>query len=94
MAGKGNPNWSKGKSGNPSGRPKELGYLKELAQKHTVDAINTLVDVMHNGESGKERAFAADKILDRAYGKPSQSIEAKAEVDAVLNIIFGAKTDK
>jgi hypothetical protein len=27
--------FTKGKSGNPSGRPKEIGHVRDLARKHT-----------------------------------------------------------
>lgn len=49
--------------------------LSELAQKHTATALQVLVDVAKKGESESARVAAANAILDRAYGKPSQSHE-------------------
>lgn len=62
--------WKPGQSGNPGGRPRISREVRELAQAHTVEAIETLVDVCRNGKSGSERVKAANAILDRAAGKP------------------------
>jgi len=35
--------FKKGQSGNPGGRPKIVGEVKELARTHTAEAIETLV---------------------------------------------------
>lgn len=68
--------FAKGKSGNPGGRPKEDANLKELARARTVDALKTLVDVMGSTDSPPAaRVSAACAILDRGYGKPTQSTE-------------------
>jgi hypothetical protein len=47
--------------------------LSELARAHTATALKVLVDVASTGESESARVAAANAILDRAYGKPSQS---------------------
>jgi hypothetical protein len=47
--------------------------LSELARAHTATALGVLVDVAKKGESESARVAAANAILDRAYGKPSQS---------------------
>jgi HEAT repeat protein len=60
-----------GKSGNPSGRPKENGYVRELARAHTERAIQALVDAL---DDERTRVAAATALLDRGYGKPAQAI--------------------
>lgn len=47
--------------------------LSELTRSHTVTALNVLVTVTKEGESESARLAAANAILDRACGKPSQS---------------------
>lgn len=65
----------KGKSGNPSGRPKVPESVKELAKAHTEDAIRTLAQVMKNEEAPPgARVTAAEKLLDRAWGKSESTV--------------------
>jgi hypothetical protein len=69
-----------GQSGNPTGRPKIVGELKELAAQHTPQAIQTLADIMNDKEAPPAaRVAASTALLDRVYGRPSQNIEAKVE---------------
>lgn len=73
-----NGRWLKGTSSPcPGGRPKEIGYLKDLARQHTEDAIQTLVSIAKNPKSSDSaRVSAATALLDRAYGRPSQYVES------------------
>ena len=65
-----------GVSGNPTGRPKSDIKIRDLAREHTPAALNTLVEIMKNPNAKESsRVQAASAILDRAYGKPPQSIE-------------------
>ena len=71
----------KGQSGNPSGRPKILlpdgRSLKDLAREHTEDAVLTLLDVMKDASAPKkDRIAAAEAVLDRGWGKPTQEFDA------------------
>lgn len=49
--------------------------LSDLARKHTSVALKALVGIAEKGESESARVAAANALLDRAYGKPSQSHE-------------------
>ncbi|MGB1561564.1 MAG: hypothetical protein ACPHN2_08710 [Sinimarinibacterium flocculans] len=47
--------------------------LSEIARKHTPTAIAALVSVAKRSDSDSARVAAANALLDRAYGKPSQA---------------------
>lgn len=70
MAGKGNPNWKKGVSGNPGGKPKELAGIQELARRYAPEAMRTLWHVATKGKSEAARVQASSALLDRGFGKP------------------------
>ena len=61
----------KGVSGNPSGRPKGL---EALCRAHTPEAIAALVDAL---KSPRERVAAACALLDRGWGRPTQTIDSE-----------------
>ena len=68
--------WKKGQSGNPGGRPKELKEVIMLAREEGAASIRALVKVRDNPKAPPAaRAFAANAILDRGYGKPTQAIQ-------------------
>jgi hypothetical protein len=67
-----------------AGRPKgskdvatreQGGTLAELARSHTKTALDTLVKVAKSGDSEAARVTAATALLDRGYGRPTQSHE-------------------
>jgi hypothetical protein len=61
----------KGVSGNEAGRPKQDQTVTEMARIHGPKAIEVLARLMNDEKaSASARAMAADRILDRAYGKP------------------------
>jgi hypothetical protein len=78
--------WVKGVSGNPGGRPKLEVSIRDLAQENSMEALETLVQVMRTGKPG-ERLIAANAILDRAYGKPSQSIEVSNDRTTLVDLL-------
>jgi hypothetical protein len=60
-----------GQSGNPSGRPKAVIHVQELARQHTAAAIQALFEAL---KSPRERVPAAVALLDRGWGKPVQMV--------------------
>lgn len=70
MAGRGNVNnlksWKPGQSGNPGGRPKGIAAK---AREHTDKAVEVLAAALDDPDP-KVRVTAAEKLLDRGYGKP------------------------
>lgn len=77
MAGKrGNPNWRKGTSGNPGGRPKVTADVRALAQEHTTEAVGALVEIVSDREAPPAaRVAAANALLDRGYGRAPQTVD-------------------
>jgi len=69
----------KGCSGNPGGRPKVEGDVRELAREHGPDAIRRLVQLMHSPNE-RVAVAACAAILDRAYGRAAQAVRMDAEV--------------
>jgi hypothetical protein len=78
-----------GKSGNPGGRPKDVGPIKELAKQHTLPAMQALVSALKD-KNGRTRVAAAEAILDRGYGKPTQhhEIDAGDELAKALDLAW------
>lgn len=65
----------KGQSGNPGGRPKVIGEIRDLARAHTTAAIGTLIEIMRNTKSpAAARISAARELLDRGWGRPQQDV--------------------
>jgi len=65
-----------GKSGNPSGRPKAIPKIRDLARSYSEEAILLAVKIMRDeDERGLTRLAAINVVLDRAWGKPMQGIE-------------------
>ena len=81
-------------AGRPRGaKNKATLELKGLAQRHTEDALKTLVEIMLSAESSdKARVAAANAILDRGFGKPHQSIDA--EIAGTIADITDEELDK
>ena len=67
-------------AGRPAGSPNKhtaerRAALADLVAGHVETAIATLAQIAKAGESESARVSAATAILDRAYGRPGQSVE-------------------
>ena len=68
-----------GQSGNPGGRPKDEHRVAELARSYTLEAIETLVDLMRHGKDERVRGTAAQALLDRGWSKAKLEVVTGAE---------------
>jgi hypothetical protein len=74
-----------GQSGNPGGRPKDVGHVRDLARQHTEAAVLALVEAL-SAKSERTRVAAAEALLDRGWGKAVQQLEHTGAEGAPLSL--------
>jgi hypothetical protein len=80
--GRPNPGFKKGQSGNPGGKPKAIIEVAAAARALTAKAISTLEGILDDAKaSASARAMAAVAILDRGWGKASQTIDVQRKTE-------------
>ena len=80
------------RGGREAGGPnKATAALKEIAGQYTEQAVTTLVSILAGGEGipAAAQVAAAKEILDRAHGKPSQSMTVTGEMSEDLRAWLG-----
>lgn len=76
-----------GKSGNPRGRPKADLTVRALAREHTQEAVQTLVAIMRDRRAkAQARAWAAEALLSRGWGRPESSLKVETEQQPALEV--------
>lgn len=71
---------------NPRGRPPstpETAAVKTAARVCSLEMLEVLIEIARNGADEKNRIVAADKVLDRAIGRPVQSVEGTEDGPAI-----------
>jgi hypothetical protein len=82
--------FAKGQSGNPGGRPKALVEVQEAARSHTLTALATLARIADDKTAPPAaQVAAANALLDRAWGRPSQPVEASGTM-SLLDLIIAS----
>lgn len=68
-------------SGRKKGTPNKIVTdVRELAQGYGPEAITTLVELMRDADFETVRVAAAKELLDRAYGRPAQIVDAAVTI--------------
>jgi uncharacterized protein with WD repeat len=84
--------FKKGVSGNPGGRTQNAKELAKIAREYTDEAIQTIVKVMRTADKEKDRTDAADKLLDRGWGKAPQEVKLSGDTENPLQILVDRAT--
>lgn len=76
-----------GCSGNPGGTPKEVVDVRELARWRTPLAIDVLTNIATDEAApGAARVAASIALLDRAWGRAPQLVDARLAVERISTV--------
>ena len=89
--------WVKGQpSPNPLGPRANIEYraMQDAARRHSVTSIAVLADLQVHAKSEAVRAMCANMLLDRAFGKPKQTVDVEQQgrtLEDILTAIAAAR---
>lgn len=82
--------FEKGASGNPGGRPKKGNPAQMAARKYMEPAIQKLVEALSDDKT-ENRIKAAEALLNRGFGKPTEFHEITGEDGGPIENTFTVK---
>lgn len=90
--------FQKGKSGNPGGgqgekKNQQKRLIKDLMTPHGPKAVKVIVSQLDLPDPLDQR-WAAEIVLNYAYGKPTQAVEVSGEDGGPLSIIVNLIKNK
>ena len=72
-----NGRFVKGVSGNPGGKPKQENEIIRLCRDASPMAVQAIINILERDDaSNQDKLRAAEFIVNRAYGKPRETVEA------------------
>ena len=84
--------FQKGVSGNPGGRPAMAPEVREALEGASERAAQRLVELVDSVDP-RVALMASNAILDRLYGKPAQTVDAKVETTSIQEAHLRALQD-
>jgi hypothetical protein len=63
--------YKKGQTGNPGGKTKQFAQCQRLCREASPEAARRLIQLIHS-EDERVALMAADKVYERAWGKPKE----------------------
>jgi hypothetical protein len=61
-----------GQTGNPGGFSADIAAVRRLARENSIEAMQQILTLMRTAKDERVRLVAADKVLERAWGRPKE----------------------
>jgi len=81
--------WKPGQSGNPKGRPKTPDEVRQKLKDALGDAVDVLIQLSKTADKDSVRYQAAQDLVDRVLGKPTQPLDIDQSNAVKVEIVGG-----